>query len=86
VHDLADDKPVEASGLAPGGEVAGGLGVGFPGVGVADIGGEKFKDALRGVRVGSEEGWEWNARNYRRVISRLDDSGQEVGSHFFCRL
>jgi hypothetical protein len=47
---------IEAVGLAPDGEVAGSFGVGFPGIGVSDIGGEEFQDALRGRRVRGKEG------------------------------
>ena len=49
---------IEAAMLAPGGEVAGGLRVGFPCIGVPDIGGEEFNDALCGLVVGRKEGGE----------------------------
>ena len=52
---------LESVVLAPGGEIAGGLRVGFPGVGVSDIGGEEFKDALCGGSVRSVEGGECEA-------------------------
>jgi|CXWL01.1.fsa_nt_gi hypothetical protein len=58
VYGLYVTEMIEASGLAPDGEVAGGLGVGFPGIGVADVGGEEFKDALRGCSVRRKEGGE----------------------------
>lgn len=86
VYGLHVSEMIEAVGLAPDGKFTSGLGLGFPGVGVSDVGGEELKNALRCRRVGSEEGGEWNARNYRRVISRLEDSGQKLGSHFFRRL
>ena len=49
---------IEAAVLAPGGEVVGGLGIGLPGIGVTDIGGEEFDDALCGSRVRLIEGGE----------------------------
>ena len=50
---------IEAARFAPGGEVAGGSGVCFPCIGVPDIGGEEFKDALCGGSVRAVEGGEW---------------------------
>ena len=58
MHGLHGAELVEAVGLAPGGEVGGGLGVGFPGVGVSDVGGEEFEDALGGRRVRGKQGRE----------------------------
>ena len=49
---------IEAARFAPGGEVAGGLRVGFPGIGVPDIGGEEFKDTFRRGSVRPVEGGE----------------------------
>jgi hypothetical protein len=48
----------KAAVLAPGGEVAGGLRIGFPGVGVADVRGEELKDARRGGGVRLKESGE----------------------------
>ena len=49
---------IEAAVLAPGGEVAGGLRVGFPGIGIPDIGGEELKDSFCSGSVWSEQGGE----------------------------
>ncbi len=49
---------IEAAGFAPEGEVAGGLCVGLPGVRVADIGSEEFKDAFCSGSVRPVEGGE----------------------------
>ena len=49
---------IEAAAFAPCGEVAGGPSIGFPGVGISDIGGEEFKDARCGGSVRPVEGGE----------------------------
>ncbi len=54
MHGLHVTEMIEASGLAPDGEVAGSLGVSFPGIGVADVGGEELKGALRGAGSGTK--------------------------------
>ena len=48
VNRLHAMEMVEAAGFAPGGEVGGSLRVGFPGIGVPDIGGEEFIHTLCG--------------------------------------
>jgi hypothetical protein len=47
---------IEAAMLAPSGEVDADSGVGFPGIGVPDIGGEELKDARCGGSVRPEGG------------------------------
>ena len=63
----------EAARFAPCGEVAGGPGVGFPCIGVPDIGGEEFKDAFCGGSVRSEEGGKGEVGSGRRMDSDFSD-------------
>ena len=58
MHGLHVAELVEVAGLAPGSEVGGGLGVSFPGVGILDVGGEEFENALGGGRVRGKQGRE----------------------------
>ena len=64
---------IEAAAFAPCGEVAGGPSIGFPGVGISDIGGEEFKDALCGLVVGRKQGGEGDVGAGRRQDSGFAD-------------